>query len=136
MFRGDSALLGVTSEKLPDKLALLWTFKTAAPIKSSAVIAGGKVFIGSGDSNLYALNFKTGAKIWSYKTSGAVDAPPLFANETIFIGSTDGFLYSLKAADGKLNWKYKTDDKILGAPNLVVAASRESAAKNIPEQSA
>ena len=37
-----------------------WTFKTDGEVKSSPVVAGDSVLIGSYDSNLYALAAKTG----------------------------------------------------------------------------
>src|ERR1043165_1200079 len=54
MFRGGPALLGVASVQLPEQPALLWSFKTQGPVKSSAAIAGERVFIGSDDGQLYA----------------------------------------------------------------------------------
>ncbi len=131
MFRGGPALLGVTSTPLPPKPSLLWKFKTGGPVKSSAVIAGGKVFVGSSDANVYALDLRTGQKIWTYKTTGSVEAPGLFADGKLFIGSMKGVLYSFDAESGKLLWQYQTDGKILGAPNIV-AASRQSAAELSP----
>jgi outer membrane protein assembly factor BamB len=118
MFRGNAELQGVSQSQLPDKPTLLWSFKTAGPVKSSAIIAQGHVFIGSGDSNIYAFNLNDGKKLWSFQTADPVEAPPLFVNETIFVGSLGGFLYALEAATGKLRWKYKTDDKIVGAANV------------------
>ena len=38
MFRGGPALLGVAEDSLPARLELLWSFKTAGPVKSSAAI--------------------------------------------------------------------------------------------------
>src|SRR5690349_4285788 len=64
MFRGGPALLGVAAVKLPGDIALLWSFKTQGPVKSSAAIVDGRVFIGSDDGHLYALDLKTGAKVW------------------------------------------------------------------------
>ena len=84
MFRGGPALLGVTSTPLPPKPSLLWKFKTGGPVKSSAVIVGGKVFVGSSDANVYALDLRTGQKIWTYKTTGSVEAPGLFCRSRFF----------------------------------------------------
>src|SRR5437762_9857887 len=67
MFRGSQGLLGVSGSRLPDKLALLWTFKTLGAVKSSPAIVGGRVFIGSNDTNVYALDLRTGKKAWSFK---------------------------------------------------------------------
>src|SRR5579863_3751155 len=49
VFRGSAALTGVAEGRLPEKPALLWTFKTGGPVKSSAVMGGGRAFIGSDD---------------------------------------------------------------------------------------
>src|SRR2546426_1468249 len=76
MFRGNPALTGVASGTLPDKLSLLWSFKTDGPVKSSAAIVGGRVFIGSGDSHVYALELGSGKKSWAAKTGGPVDSSP------------------------------------------------------------
>ena len=45
MFRGGPALLGVAEGTLPARLELLWSFKTAGPVKSSAAIDQGRVFL-------------------------------------------------------------------------------------------
>ena len=56
-YRGDAAMSGVADTELPSKPELLWSFKTGGPIKSSPVISQGRVFIGSDDGNVYAINF-------------------------------------------------------------------------------
>src|SRR6476659_827834 len=60
MFRGSPALVGVASGTLEPKLSLLWTFKTGKPVKSSPAIVGNRVFVGSDDDNLYAIDVATG----------------------------------------------------------------------------
>jgi outer membrane protein assembly factor BamB len=119
MFRGNPALTGVAVGALPDKLSLLWSFKTGGPVKSSAAIVDGRVFIGSGDSNVFALELSSGKKNWAAKTGGPVDSSPLVLDGKVFFGSTDNSLYAVDAATGKQLWKYETGDKILGAPNWV-----------------
>jgi len=74
MFRGNPALTGIASGTLPDKLSLLWSFKTGGPVKSSAAIVDGHVFIGSGDGNVYALDLASGKKGWAARTGGPVDS--------------------------------------------------------------
>ena len=117
MFRGGPALTGVAAGQLPDRLVLLWTFKTAGPVKSSPAIAQDRVFIGSDDGHLYALTLAEGNKVWAFKTGGGVESSPLVLDGKVFVGSSDAFLYALEAGTGKLAWKYETGDKILGAPN-------------------
>ena len=55
MFRGGPALTGIAEGSLPEHLGLLWTFKTAGPVKSSPAIVSDRVFVGSDDGNVYAL---------------------------------------------------------------------------------
>jgi len=117
MFRGDSALTGIAHGELATPLKLLWSFKTGGPVNSSAVVAEGKVFVGSGDNQVYALDLKSGAQIWAFKTGGPVEAPPLALNGRIVVGSDDGNLYALDAKTGTQIWKYATGDKIIGSAN-------------------
>ena len=98
MFRGSQTLVGVASGSLPAKMDRLWTFKTAGPVKSSAAIAQNRVYIGSNDSNVYALNLADGQRIWAFRTGGAVESSPLFLADKVFVGSSDAFLYALEAA--------------------------------------
>ncbi len=119
MFRGSQALLGIAPGALPEKLDLLWSFKTQGPVKSSAAIVGGRVFIGSDDGHLYALDVATGKVVWSAKTDGGIESSPLVLDGRVFVGSSDSSLYAFEAATGKVVWKYATGDKILGAPNWV-----------------
>jgi eukaryotic-like serine/threonine-protein kinase len=117
MFRGSPGLVGVAGGKLPDSLALQWTFKTEGPVKSSAAIDAGRVFVGSDDGQLYALDLATGKKVWAFKTEGPVESSPLVLNGRVFFGSTDAFLYAVDARTGSQVWKYETGDKILSGPN-------------------
>src|SRR6266581_2781368 len=114
MFRGNPALTGVASGSLPDKLSLLWSFKTGGPVKSSAAIVGGRVFIGSADSHVYALELASGKKVWTAKAGGPVDSSSLVLEGRVFFGSTDASLLAVEAASGKPLCKYDTGDKILG----------------------
>jgi len=72
MFRGGQSLLGRASGALPDSLKVVWKFKTNGQVKSSPVIAGGRVFVGSSDKNIYALDIHDGRKVWSYEAADAV----------------------------------------------------------------
>ena len=120
MFRGGPALTGIASGNLPAQPGLLWTFKSQGPVKSSPAIVGGRVFVGSDDHMLYALNLADGKKIWSFPTGDAVESSPLVLGGKVFVGSSDANLFALDANDGRPLWKYATGDKILGAPNWFV----------------
>ena len=71
-------------------------------------MVNGVVYIGSDDSNLYALNASTGAKLWSYATGAAVQSSPAVANGVVYFGSDDGNVYALNASTGAKLWSYFT----------------------------
>ena len=122
IYRGDRALRGVATARLPAELTRRWSFATDGPIKSSPVIGQGRVWIGSDDGRIYALDLYDGRKIWSYQTQEPVEAPPTRVGDMIVVGSTDTYLYALDAVTGDLKWKYQTGGKIVGAANWAALA--------------
>lgn len=77
---------------------------------SSPAIAGGMVYFGSGDGNVYALDAGSGALRWKFHTGNVVHASPAIANGTLYVGSWDTYFYALDAASGKELWKFKTGE--------------------------
>jgi outer membrane protein assembly factor BamB len=122
-FRGNSALTGVSGDKLPEKPAMLWSFKTGGAVKSSAVIGDDRIFIGSDDGNIYALNYADGKQLWAFKADSGVEAPPLLAGNSVYAGSMEGFFYALDAKAGGLLWKVQTDGKITASANALARSS-------------
>ncbi len=97
-------------------LSLKWRFETKGPIYSSPAVFEGKVFVGSHDKNLYAIDAETGKPAWSFATDGEVLSSPAVEAGKVYFGSKDGFVYAVEAATGKLAWKHQTDGKILTSP--------------------
>ena len=54
----------------------LWTFKAGNEIKSSPVVVGDRVLIGSYDQHLYCLSTSNGSVIWKVKTNRPVHSTP------------------------------------------------------------
>jgi outer membrane protein assembly factor BamB len=74
---------------------------------SSAAVAGRRVFFGSGDGHVYALDAETGSLIWKHETGDVVHASPALADGLVVVGSWDGRLYALDAATGAARWTYQ-----------------------------
>jgi len=117
MFHNEPGLSGALDLELPNALKLRWTFKTKDMIKSSPAIGDGRVFIGSYDGHLYALDIKTGKEIWRFFCEDGVESSPCLLEDVVYFGACDAHLYALEAKTGKLIWKYETGDKILGGVN-------------------
>lgn len=75
---------------------------------SSPTVADFKVYIGSGDHNVYCLHWETGKLIWKYCTGAGINSSPAVVGGRVYIGSYDGMLYCLDAQNGKFIWKFPT----------------------------
>ena len=90
------------------RLKQLWSYTTGNSVYSSPAVVNGVVYVGSEDSNVYALNATTGAKLWSYATSFGVYSSPTVANGMVYAGDGNGKVYALRAKTGALLWSYTT----------------------------
>jgi outer membrane protein assembly factor BamB len=77
---------------------------------SSPTVWDAKVYFGSGDGNVYALDAATGNLAWKFKTGDVVHASPAIADGTVYIGSWDSYFYALDAKTGKEKWRFKTGE--------------------------
>jgi outer membrane protein assembly factor BamB len=94
----------------------VWTFQTDGEIYSSPTIAGGLLYIGSNDNNLYALDAHTGRIQWRFATGGAVTSTAAFSNGVVYVGSNDFYLYAVNAVSGRLIWRFKTGGILHSSP--------------------
>ncbi len=124
-FRGDSQLSGQSDEQLPDNLKLVWSFQTGDDIKSSPVLDYGRLYIGSTDGKLYALDAAGGDSLWVFDTGDDVEAPPMLLDSTVFIGSLSGEFFAIDAISGEQKWSYKTDDEIYGSASWIFAPDKK-----------
>jgi len=79
-----------------------------------------RVFVGSSDHGLYALNAVNLETLWRFETAGAVQSAPLYvgAEDAVYFGSNDGAIYKLRAADGKMLWRFASNAEITREPLL------------------
>jgi uncharacterized repeat protein (TIGR01451 family) len=122
-------VLGVSNA---GSLQVKWSFAgnsspTSGGLYSSPAVVNGVVYIGSKDSNVYALNASTGAKQWSFATEPleVIDnSSPAVANGVVYIGSAhlindEGNVCALNASTGAKLWTYNTGSDILSSPAVV-----------------
>lgn len=101
--------------------ALLWTYETPENIQNAAY-AGGVIYIGSGDGNVYAVNTATHTTKWVRYGLGVPFVA--FANGTVYelaltgLGQQPGELDALKPFNGHLIWTRGVSDSYL-APMIV-----------------
>jgi hypothetical protein len=84
----------------------------SAPVVSSPAVTadGARVYVGSNNGRLYALNTLDGSEIWRYpvgsdRIGDVRGAPAIGSDGAVIFGSDDGHLYALNP-DGTLRWKF------------------------------
>ena len=77
---------------------------------SSPAVFNGRVYVGSSDGHVYALDALTGIVSWSFATGDIVHASPTVANNTIYIGSWDSYFYAIDADNGTEKWRFKAGE--------------------------
>lgn len=75
-----------------------WSFETGEGIRSSPTVVDGMVYVGSDDTNLYAVDAATGTEQWAFETGGGVRSSPTVVDGTVYVGSKDGNLYAITAS--------------------------------------
>jgi outer membrane protein assembly factor BamB len=60
-------------------------------------VANDRVYIGSNDGTVHAVDTKSGRRVWLYTTQGPIPSSPIAAGDLVYIGSTDHYVYALSA---------------------------------------
>ena len=108
-FHGDARRTGYyNSPDIISQPVEKWRFITQGRMFGSPVIDNEMLFIGSGDSCLYALNKESGQQIWKFKTKGEIHSTPAVSNSAIYFLSYDGIFYALNEQTGDLIWTFET----------------------------
>jgi outer membrane protein assembly factor BamB len=95
---------------------------------SDVSVAGGRLYLGTHDGRVLALDPAQGARVWEFAAGDSVLAAPAVAAGRVYFGSFDGHVYALDAATGKLAWKHHTRAPVVSTPAVdgdrVVVGSR------------
>jgi outer membrane protein assembly factor BamB len=122
--RGSAAMEGATAVMVEPPMELVWQVSLMEKVKrgemlvASAVIRGGKVYVGCKEGTFHCLDLATGKSIWVAKTLGAIDGAAAFAGDQVMAGSQDGFVYGWNAETGVEKWKFETEAEIHAAANV------------------
>lgn len=100
--------------------ALLWSFATGHYLWSQPQVTEGRIYIGSMDHYVYALD-TNGDELWSTELSGAVTGAPLLSDDSnvLYAGSLGKQVYALDADSGTPLWTFDADNSVWGNMLLV-----------------
>ena len=136
---------GLTADQVP-ALKLKWAFgmPNGTSAYSQPTVWGGRIFIGSNDGTIYALDAHSGCIYWRYQAKALVRAAAVVGpGPRVYIGDLESNFYALDGDTGKLVWRKKLDDqpytRITGTAKLhdgrlyVPIASQEENAGSVPQ---
>jgi outer membrane protein assembly factor BamB len=117
-----SALIGLD----PSTRKRLWSLPLGDLARGSPTIDGGRAFVGSRDTFVYAADTATGTLAWKTRTTGGVNATPAVADGRVFVvseGETTGEvrLAALDVSTGRSRWSYQQSRVALAPSSATVA---------------
>jgi len=86
-----------------------WDSKTSALLSGGPVAGSDKIFIGSENGKVFALDAKTGDVVWQVNIKGEVINAPAIDSGIVVVNSASGIMVGLNAEDGKELWKVEQD---------------------------
>ncbi|RXK51662.1 outer membrane protein assembly factor BamB family protein [Halorientalis pallida] len=89
-----------------------WRFETGGPVRNQIAVVDGRVYSGSADGSVYALDDSDGTERWRTRTGAAVQCAPVVDGGTVYIGNGAGNVFALNAADGSEEWVYETNGRV------------------------
>jgi len=105
-------------------LHLKWAFGFADATSAWAqpTIAGGRLFVGSQNGSVYALDAASGCIVWTFTAHAGVRTAVTIDKKSAFFADQDGWVYAVDAASGREIWSRKVDDhplvRLTGSPTF------------------
>jgi outer membrane protein assembly factor BamB len=114
----DEIILAQSSDRtlyaLTSNGSIKWQFANEYAFWAQPVVDEGRVYLGSMDHKLYALDLDSGDLIWEKELKGAVVSAPIFdANlNRLYVGTLGREMVALDIKDGEEVWSYPAGDSI------------------------
>ncbi|MBM4066249.1 MAG: hypothetical protein FJ266_11540 [Planctomycetes bacterium] len=115
MFRHDLKHTGRSSYTGSGKNYLQWVYPVGSSTSTPAIGTDSTIYVGSYDSNLYAIN-PNGTLKWKYKTGDVIESSPAVGTDgVVYVGSNDDKVYAVNP-NGTLKWYYSTGGDVVSSP--------------------
>lgn len=105
----DGERSGRTADCVRGPYRLAWVAEfpgEAVCTRVEAIVAAGKVFVGTLGGTLWALDRATGKPVWTYRAAGPISHSPAFAGGRLFCADAGGTLAAIDADSGKGRWQF------------------------------
>jgi FOG: WD40-like repeat len=122
-FRNGPHNHGLAQTQLPLSLEVKWSLETPDGTASTAVISGGRVYMGALCGDVYCIDLKSGEVIWTYKSIDEVEpngfapgfnAPAAIDDSRVYLGDDQGTFHVIDRQTGRRIWTAETGAEIVG----------------------
>jgi outer membrane protein assembly factor BamB len=100
---GDRSVPGYVVALDADTGREIWRVQ-AGVVESSPLVVGGRLYFGSWDKKMYAIDVRTHNVVWTVTTGDEVKGGAAYANGTIYFASYDHKVYAVDARTGNVRW--------------------------------
>ena len=109
MFRGSPTHTGVVPTRLfAGQGGVKWRYQTGDAVRSTPAVTTTRVFVGSGDGNLYALERANGRLVWKFAAGGPIHSSPAVTNGLVIAATLHGRFFAVDEQTGRLRWSKQT----------------------------
>lgn len=109
-FGADARNTGHLQTDGPSDPEIAWEFETTATIFDGVAAVDDRVFVGSTDGNVYAVDAESGDEEWRFPPEGQVRTTPAVADGMVYVAGRDGGLSALERATGAHRWTTLVDE--------------------------
>jgi outer membrane protein assembly factor BamB len=103
--------------------AIRWSRALPSPSESSPLLDHGKIFFGSQNGTLYALDAHNGSPLWTYHAAGAVKASPTLSGGVLYFGDYSGHVQAISEQTGRRLWVSGSEGALLGSGTFYSTAA-------------
>lgn len=105
MFRGEPAHTGFAAGELfAGQGGVRWRVRTGGTVHSTPAVTATRVYAGSGDGFLYAVNRNDGTVAWRFDAGNPVHASPAVSGGLVVAATLAGRIFAVDENTGTLRW--------------------------------
>lgn len=84
--------------------------------RSSPLIKGDRIFLGTESGKFYALKKSSAEPVWQFNAKCRILSSPSYSQDLLYFGSDGGWFYALVEKTGGVRWEFKAEKGIHSSP--------------------
>ena len=104
MFRGEPTHAGTAPDLFTGQGGVRWRVRTGGTVHSTPAVGADRVYAGSGDGFLYAVNRNDGTVAWRFDAGDPVHASPAVSGGLVIAATLAGRIFAVDETTGQVRW--------------------------------